>query len=52
MNVFAIKDTEAEKDYHGCGKAWAAINDGKIVSLRYMGDFAFNYLQRWELEVA
>ena len=26
------------KDYHGCGKAWAAIKDGQVVALRYMGD--------------
>jgi hypothetical protein len=27
-----------ERDYHGAGKAWAAIRDGEVVALRYMGD--------------
>jgi hypothetical protein len=24
--------------YRGCGKAWAAIVDGRVVALRYMGN--------------
>lgn len=31
------------KDHKGCGKAWAAIKDGEVVALRYMGDFAPEY---------
>lgn len=42
MSVIAIKGSQAESDYKGCGKVWAAIKDGKIVALRYMSDFAFN----------
>lgn len=29
-----------DREYHGCGKAWAAVKNGKIVALRYMGEFA------------
>jgi hypothetical protein len=28
-----------QRDYHGCGKAWAAVKDGLVIALRYM-DFA------------
>jgi len=33
------------KDYHGLGKAWAAIKDGEVVALRYMADFAPQHKQ-------
>jgi len=39
MKIFNIKDTPAEQQYRGCGKAWAAIADGQVVAIRYMGDF-------------
>jgi|TARA_R110000823_G_C15526484_1_gene456262 hypothetical protein len=42
MIVFKLQNTNAEKDYHGCGKAWAAIKNDKVVALRYMGQFAFD----------
>lgn len=32
--VYKIKPTLM--DYHGCGKAWAAIKDGEILAIRYM----------------
>ena len=38
-NVYKI--SEGNQDYHGCGKAWAAITqDGEVAAIRYMGDFA------------
>lgn len=42
MNAYKIESTPAENDYYGCGKAWAAIKDNKIIALRYMGQFAFD----------
>lgn len=36
MIVYDIPTDVAERDYHGCGKAWAAIRDGKVVAIRYM----------------
>ena len=42
MIVFKLQNTNAEKDYHGSGKAWAAIKDDKVVALRYMGRFALD----------
>lgn len=37
-NMAIHKISESCSDYHGCGKAWAAIVDGEVVALRYMGD--------------
>ena len=42
MIVFKLQNTNAEKDYHGSGKAWAAIKNDKVVALRYMGRFALD----------
>lgn len=27
-----------ERQYHGCGKAWAAVQNGKIIAMRYIGE--------------
>ncbi len=42
MQNFAISNTPSEKDYLGCGKAWAAIKNNVPVALRYMGQFSFD----------
>lgn len=42
MQIFAISNTPSEKDYLGCGKAWAAIKNDEPVALRYMGQFSFD----------
>jgi hypothetical protein len=42
MQSFAISNTPSEKDYVGCGKAWAAIKNNVPVALRYMGQFSFD----------
>lgn len=49
MSVYQIQNTPAETQYHGCGKAWAAIKDGQPVAIKYMGDFQFNpeFLPGW-----
>jgi hypothetical protein len=26
-----------DRDYDGCGRAWAAVQDGQVIALRYMG---------------
>ena len=36
--IYDMKEQPAADKYRGCGSAWVAINDGKIVDLRYMGD--------------
>jgi hypothetical protein len=35
--VYLISKGVLDRDYRGCGKAWAAVKDGEIVALRYMG---------------
>jgi hypothetical protein len=42
MQNFAISNTPSQKDYRGCGKAWAAIKNNVPVALRYMGQFSFD----------
>ena len=44
-NVYKLSGTPAESQYHGCGKAWAAVNNGQILAIRYMGDFDFDRSQ-------
>ena len=34
------------KSYQGSGKAWAAIKDGQVIALKYMGDFAHNWVKK------
>lgn len=36
--VTDMRDQPAVGDYHGCGRAWVAVAEGKIVAIRYMGD--------------
>ena len=43
MDVFQLRSDCLEKEYHGCGKAWAAIKDGQVVALRYMGDYPLDW---------
>ena len=38
MHVYCLTAECLEKDYHGCGKAWAAVKNGVVVALRYMGE--------------
>jgi hypothetical protein len=33
MQVFAIND---DAGYCGCGRAWAAVKDGRVVAIKYM----------------
>jgi len=41
------------RDYHGAGKAWAAVRDGKVIALRYMGEHRpeIGTLPAWVREV-
>lgn len=36
ISVFQLTSDCLTNDYHGCGKAWAAVKDGAVVALRYM----------------
>jgi hypothetical protein len=36
MTLFEISEDCKATQYHGCGKAWAAIKDDKVVAIRYM----------------
>jgi hypothetical protein len=36
MRVYKLSQEVLDRDYHGCGKAWAAIKDGEVRALRYM----------------
>lgn len=47
--VLEIPKDVLDRDYHGCGKAWAAVKNGKIAAIRYMGDHTpdFNGLPEW-----
>ena len=38
MRVYQITHECLIRDYHGAGRAWAAVADGVVVALRYMGD--------------
>ena len=38
MVTFEISE---EAGYRGCGRAWAAVKDGKVVKLIYMGNYSF-----------
>jgi hypothetical protein len=42
MNVLPIKDSPAENQYSGCGKAWVAVKNNEVQAIRYMGKFSFN----------
>lgn len=47
--IYSLQNTQAQNDYHGCGKAWLAIKDNTPIALRYMGAFEFNRseLPKW-----
>lgn len=36
ITAYDIPPNVLDSDYRGCGKAWAAIADGRVVALRYM----------------
>lgn len=36
ISVFQLTSDCLTNDYRGCGKAWAAVKDGKVVAIRYM----------------
>jgi hypothetical protein len=36
--TYKLSETVLNRDYHGCGKAWAAIKNGEVIAIRYMGD--------------
>ena len=38
MTHYTITKECLATEYHGAGKAWAAVRDGQVVALRYMGD--------------
>jgi hypothetical protein len=38
MNVLDLTAECLDRDYHGCGKAWAAVKEDQVVALRYMGE--------------
>ena len=42
MTILELTPDALEYEYHGCGKAWAAVVDGKVVALRYMGSHPFD----------
>jgi len=43
MTILDLTSEVLDKDYHGCGKVWAAVRDGKVVALRYMEDHPGDY---------
>ena len=50
MKVYDLTPKCLERDYHGCGKAWAAIDDkDRVVALRYMDShwIDFKDLPKW-----
>lgn len=38
LATLKIEQTCMDRDYHGCGRAWAAVVGGQVVAIRYMGD--------------
>jgi hypothetical protein len=41
MNIIDIRNTHAESQYSGRGRAWLAMKDGHPVAIRYMADYPF-----------
>ena len=39
MTIIDIRNTPAEYQYSGCGRAWLALRDGQPVAIRYMADY-------------
>tara|TARA_Y100000310_G_scaffold307482_1_gene349603 strand:- start:4268 stop:4795 length:528 start_codon:yes stop_codon:yes gene_type:complete len=38
-DVYLIPNDVLDRDYHGAGKAWAAIAQGEVVAIRYVDNF-------------
>ena len=38
MRIFDMQRQPAQNEYSGCGRAWVALDQGKVVGIRYMGD--------------
>jgi hypothetical protein len=38
MHVYDLTSECLDREYHGCGKAWVAIKDGRVIAIRYMGE--------------
>ena len=44
VTTYDIPADVLRRDYHGAGKAWAAVRDQQIVGLRYLGDYRLDFL--------
>jgi hypothetical protein len=48
VQYYDLPEEVSKRDYHGCGKAWAAIRDGEVVAVRYMSPTVFDENQQLE----
>tara|TARA_Y100000361_G_scaffold151672_1_gene169501 strand:- start:1364 stop:1699 length:336 start_codon:yes stop_codon:yes gene_type:complete len=38
MIIYDMQKQPSQNEYSGCGRAWVALNQGKVVGIRYMDD--------------